>query len=338
MGFFRPGEIVYDRRFLSDHALFPRQQDDSSGTPEPSRIVVQTTAQKKIIFRSTATASPVRTISSPSKVTDSPLSATSSQSSVIMTDPAGTDESLPVPLDSGLGNNYTEPNCPVFIRSMLDNDTFASCLPLSILLQNSMSFFSATKTMAGITRTLNASCGVVEPMCSSVMSTYASELIKDSNCGNDYNRQNPLILSVYNGLTAYEPLYRAGCEQDGRGSYCFANAITNTSSPTDPYIYYMPLGIPLPGGSRPTCSTCLKKTMGFFYQAAKSKKDGQLSSNYVSAAQMITIDCGPGFVNDTMPGGRGSGNSAASSLSPPFSSLSLTLAVALASLFLSIPF
>lgn len=135
MGFFRPGEIVYDRRFLSDRTLFPRQQDDSSGTPEPSRIVVQTTAQKKIIFRSTATASPVRTISSPSKVTDSPLSAASSQSSVIMTDPAGTDESLPVPLDSGLGNNYTEPNCPVFVRSMLDNDTFASCMPLSILLQ-----------------------------------------------------------------------------------------------------------------------------------------------------------------------------------------------------------
>ncbi|KAL9612939.1 MAG: hypothetical protein Q9167_002468, partial [Letrouitia subvulpina] len=304
MGFFRPGDIVYDRRALPDHALSPRQQDDSSETPGPSRIVVQTTAQMKIILRSTATASAVRTISAPSKVTNSPSLAKSSQSSVIITDPAGTDESLPTPLDSGLGNNYTEPNCPVFVRSMLNNDTFSSCMPLSILLQNSMSFFSATKTMAGITRTLNASCGVVEPMCSSVMSTYAAELIKDSNCGNDYNRQNPLIVSVYNGLIAYEPLYRAGCEQDGHGNYCFANAITNTSSPTDPYIYYMPLGIPLPGGSLPTCSACLKKTMGFFYQAAQNKNQIQLSANYVPAAQMITIDCGPGFVNDTLPGGK----------------------------------
>lgn len=42
---------------------------------------------------------------------------------------------LPKPFDGGLGTNYTQQSCPTFLRSMLNNETFSACLPLSLLLQ-----------------------------------------------------------------------------------------------------------------------------------------------------------------------------------------------------------
>lgn len=154
--------------------------------------------------------------------------------------------------------------------------------------------------MEAITHTLDATCKVVEPTCKTLLSSFASQLRQDANCGEDYRRQQPLVVSAYNGLTSYEPLYTAGCEKDERGNYCFANAITNATSPTDSYPYYLPLGISLPGGSQPTCSTCLRNTMTIFNQAANSKSQQPLTGNYLSAAQMINVGCGPGFANLSM--------------------------------------
>ena len=42
---------------------------------------------------------------------------------------------LPKPFDGGFGTNYTQQSCPTFLRSMLNNETFSACLPLSLLLQ-----------------------------------------------------------------------------------------------------------------------------------------------------------------------------------------------------------
>lgn len=173
-----------------------------------------------------------------------------------------------------------------------------------------MSFFSATKSLPAITRALDATCAVVEPACTTLLSSFASDLREDSNCGSDYRRQQPVVLSAYNGLVSYSPLYRAGCEKDGKGNYCFANAIQNMTSPTDSYPYYLPLGIALPGGSQPTCSDCLKRTMDIFNQAANNDKAQQpLLGDYASAAQMIDVGCGPGFANTTMAAGKSAGQS-----------------------------
>lgn len=43
--------------------------------------------------------------------------------------------SLPKAFDGGFGTNYTQPSCPTFLRSMVANDTFNSCVPFSLLLQ-----------------------------------------------------------------------------------------------------------------------------------------------------------------------------------------------------------
>ncbi|KAL8709587.1 MAG: hypothetical protein Q9220_005679 [cf. Caloplaca sp. 1 TL-2023] len=193
---------------------------------------------------------------------------------------------------------------------MLRNDTFNSCLPFSLLLQNSMSFFSVSKSKESITRTLDATCKVVEPTCNTLMSSFATQLRQDSNCGSDYRRQQPLVLSAYNGLVAYDPLYKAGCAKDEQsGDYCFANAITNASSPTDSYPYYLPLGIALPGGSSPSCTSCLKNTMDIFNQAANAKTQQPLLATYGAAAQMVDVGCGPNFANLTVSGAKSAGQS-----------------------------
>lgn len=167
-----------------------------------------------------------------------------------------------------------------------------------------MSFFQASKSLPRISQTLDASCKVVFPTCSSLIGSLAQQLRLDANCGADYNLQNPTVRQAYNGLRAYDPLYRAGCEKDDNSTYCFASAITNSTSPSDSYIYYLPLGVSLPGGSQPTCSGCLRSTMAIFNEAA-SNKSQLINGDYASAAQLIDLGCGPGFVNATVPQGKG---------------------------------
>lgn len=193
-------------------------------------------------------------------------------------------------------------------------------------LQNSNSFFMASRSVLRITQTLDATCNVALPTCSKLMNAFAIQLKQDGNCGQDLKNQNPVVVEAYDGLVGYEALYRAGCLKDSDGDYCklffsfsvkktplcihpwltgtastgFADAITNTSSPSDSYIYYLPLGISLPGGARPTCSECLNRTMAIFATAA-SNASQPISTNYVRAAQQIDLGCGPTFVNATIP-------------------------------------
>jgi len=151
------------------------------------------------------------------------------------------------------------------------------------------------------------------------MARLAAQLKANSVCGQDFEAANPAVIQAFEGFIAYQPLYQAGCLKDDSGQYCtstsppmliapsahmchlsgFANAITNTTSTSDAYPYYIPLGVALPGGSRPTCNQCLQKTMGIFATAA-SNATQPVSQTYGNAAQQINIGCGPDFVNDTV--------------------------------------
>lgn len=61
-------------------------------------------------------------------VTKAAVTSSSSDSSTTTT-------SLPRAFDGGFGTNYTQPSCPTFLRSMVNNDSFVSCVPFSLLLQ-----------------------------------------------------------------------------------------------------------------------------------------------------------------------------------------------------------
>lgn len=202
---------------------------------------------------------------------------------------------------------------------MVNNDTFNSCVPFSLLLQNSMSFFDATRSLSTITAVLNASCSAAFPACSALMSSFAQTLRSSSACQDDYDSENPQVRQAYAGLLAYDVSYNASClknapvpgeaadAQQHNENYCFANAVTNASSPTDSYIYYLPLGVHLPSGSLPTCDACLANTMAVYADAA-SNRSQPLNMDYVESATQVNIMCGPSFVNASIPdAGSGSG-------------------------------
>ncbi|KAF2095513.1 hypothetical protein NA57DRAFT_67903 [Rhizodiscina lignyota] len=209
-----------------------------------------------------------------------------------------TNSPLPQPFDTNLGNNFTS-TCPQFFNSFLKNSTFQNCVPFSLLLQTSQAFFQASKSLVRITQVLDASCDVSFNTCNSIMSDLAVQLKDPNNCGTDFTNNNPIVLQAYDGFIAYQPMFQAACQKDKKGTYCFADAITNTSSAADSYPYYLPLNIELPGGARPTCDTCLQETMSIFANAA-SNASQPISNTYKDAAQQINIGCGPDFVNSTI--------------------------------------
>ncbi|MCJ1336213.1 hypothetical protein MMC09_001489 [Bachmanniomyces sp. S44760] len=263
----------------------------------------------------------------------SSATASSASSGTLVVAPTASASSLPKPFDTSLGSNFTTPSCPSFFKTFLANATFVSCLPFSLLLQvsfvspfdlylhargfsptsvlisqnqNSNSFFQAEQSASAVTATLDATCAVVYPACATLMSSLASSIVLDQNCGSDYRSENPLVLQAYNGFLAYPSLYTAGCLRDADGNYCFANAVTNTSSPQDSYPYYLPLGIALPPGqAAPSCDECLKDTMGVFDDAA-ANQSLPISIHYTDAAQQINGACGANFVNATITPIKGS--------------------------------
>jgi len=165
------------------------------------------------------------------------------------------------------------------------------------------------------------------------MSDLANELRWDDNCGYDYDDENALVLQAYNGLIAYQPLYQAGCLKDSEGNYCFADAITNMTSPSDSYVYFLPLGIALPGASQPTCSSCLQQTMQIFASAASNLSE-PVSADYSSAALQIDVGCGPNWVNSSVtpikgsaPNHNGVGALSASSLTSWFAAVVVGLLI-----------
>jgi hypothetical protein len=136
------------------------------------------------------------------------------------------------------------------------------------------------------------------------MSTLATQLASKS-CAKDLSLQNPLATQAYAGLLAYDTLYAASCLTSAEtGNYCYADAVSNTSAPTSSYVYYLPLGMSLPAGTRPACTPCLKDTMSIFAAAASDRK-GDFRGDYAQAAQVVDLTCGPGFVDASVASNGG---------------------------------
>jgi hypothetical protein len=206
---------------------------------------------------------------------------------------------FPSPFET-LANNFTSASCPQFFANFLSNSTFKSCYAISLLLQNSQAFFHVAGSAVSLDQVVQTSCSANATKCSTYMSQLASDLIGSSACGQDYNLGNSVVMQAYAGMIAYAPIYHAACLKDpATENFCFTEAATNDTNVTDYYVYFLPLGMPLPGSSRPTCNACLQATMEVFQQSALIK--GQpLTQTYIPAAEQINIGCGPGFVNDTV--------------------------------------
>lgn len=174
-----------------------------------------------------------------------------------------------------------------------------------ISMQTSNSFFGTLKSPLSLIRTLDATCHLSSyPTCSTLMSSLATELSTDA-CKNDLSLENPVAAQAYNALVAYDTLYAASClTSSTTGNYCYADAVSNSSAPTSSYIYYLPLGMSLPGGARPACTECLQDTMAIFAAASGSRQSG-FRNNYAQAANVVDLTCGPSFVEAGVATGGG---------------------------------
>lgn len=157
--------------------------------------------------------------------------------------------------------------------------------------------------------------------CSVGMNGLARQLLTEDACKVDYNNNNPQVVQAYNGLIAYEPMYLASCLKDNDGDYCYANAVTNTTSEgVDAIPFSLPLGVPMAGGARPTCNSCLQDEMAIFSQYA-SNSTQPVSTTYSSAADSITLFCGAAFVNVTAVPLKGAASTPAPMFTPTISLL-----------------
>ena len=149
-----PKEIVFDRSPVpgAELRLYRRQGGDifeSVKSSPKAAATVSTSTDQKPVFSNAATAVPSSASSDGSAVTPVAHSRTSSQTSSsssdssssspsetgIMMAPGTSTGDLPKVFDGGLGSNYTEQSCLSFLQSMISNQTFSDCLPLSLLLQ-----------------------------------------------------------------------------------------------------------------------------------------------------------------------------------------------------------
>ncbi|KAI0481711.1 hypothetical protein F4859DRAFT_431273 [Xylaria cf. heliscus] len=233
---------------------------------------------------------------------------------------------LPSPFDGALAANFSAgQSCPNFINAFLSNATFKACYPVSLLLQGSQSFFMAEKSFFSITQVLDAACKADVEMCTAYFDDLADSLIADGNCGQEYKLENALVLQAYQGMKTYETVYKATCLTNADADslhYCFANAITNASTPSNAYLYYLPFNSTLPPTAAPACGSCTQQTMEI-YQAATSNRKADISNTYTSAAKQINSECGENFVNTTLA--AVTVPSAAASLNPASSSSLLLL-------------
>lgn len=245
---------------------------------------------------------------------------------------------LPSPLDGSISANFSNSgsgtnNCPAFINSFLSNPTFQQCYPFSMLLQGSQSFFEAEKSLVSITQVLDASCSANVTSCNVYLTQLAKNLTDSANCGTDYQLGNQVVVQSYLAMLSYQTLYRASClKSQGTSAYCFANAVTNQTTPSNVYFYYLPLNITLPTNfpteRLPSCSWCLAQTMGI-YQSAAADRSLPIANTYLTAAQEVNSICGPSFVNASLPNAVVAVDSSGLSLLPSWLLLALpTLAAA----------
>lgn len=86
-------------------------------------------------------------------------------------------------------------------------------------------------------------------------------------------------------------------------AFCYAQAMSTTSStPDDGYLYQLPVGVPLPSTSRPTCSSCSAKLVNLFTETVLNTSTSGansyapvLESALTNATTILKQACGSTF-------------------------------------------
>lgn len=214
----------------------------------------------------------------------------------IVTANSNSSSSMPTPFDT-ISYNFANETCTTFFTNFLANSTITDCHAISLLLENSNSFFHTLSSAAATSRVLDVTCSQSVTKCASIMTNLASEMIKTENCGDDYSTGNSVVQGTYQDLMAYEPVYRASClTNPDTNDYCFVDAVQNTTAANDYNVYFIPVGTPLTKSGNLTCNECLQASMDIFAQWAKVNNQA-LDTTYVPSAKVVNKYCGANFAN-----------------------------------------
>ncbi|RSM10498.1 hypothetical protein CDV31_007176 [Fusarium ambrosium] len=239
---------------------------------------------------------------------------------------ASTNSPLPQAFDGNLAAELTttsDSNCPSFLNGILADPSFEACYPLSMMLQTSRGFFDAQKQLLSIVRVLDQTCAANVTYCTEFFDAAAQNLTSADNCKKEWDAGNSIVKQFLYGMKTYEMMYKATCLQTPDDDmYCYANAVTNTSTASNAYFYYLPYNLTLPGSTNPSCSWCIQETMNIFHAAAEDRSQ-PIALTYETAARQVNTLCGMDFVNGTLPPEE---TNAAHSFGPSWVGLMATLA------------
>ncbi|KAM0228906.1 hypothetical protein ACHAP5_011822 [Fusarium lateritium] len=239
---------------------------------------------------------------------------------------AATNSPLPEAFDGNLEaelSTTAESNCPAFLNGILSDPSYETCYPLSMMLQTSRGFFESQKQLLSIVRVLDATCAANVTYCTDFFEAASRNLTASENCKQEMDSGNNIVKQFLYGMQAYEMMYKATCLQTpGDDMYCYANAVTNTTTAANAYFYYLPYNLTLPGSTNPSCSWCIQETMNIFHAAAEDRAQ-PVALTYESAARQVNTLCGMDFVNSTLPPEE---TNAAHTFAPSWTGLLLILA------------
>ncbi|KAK3990543.1 hypothetical protein QBC44DRAFT_341676 [Cladorrhinum sp. PSN332] len=231
------------------------------------------------------------------------------------------------------GSGGDASNCPKFINTFLNSQQFKDCYPLSMLFDNSKSFFDTQRSIVSLTRTLDATCEANVTACSAYFGQLAQNFTSSENCGADYQRGQAAVVAAYKGMVAYAPIYQAGCLRDPESSaYCYAAAV-NRPNIDDTHKYFLAFNKSMPGSTVPSCNYCTQQTMALF-QVATGDRRQSLVNTYPAAAKQVNVVCGPNFVNETLAAEVIAGNAGVRSSSSTMM-LATSISVVIAFMFLT---
>ncbi|KAM0324386.1 hypothetical protein ACHAQA_008168 [Verticillium albo-atrum] len=298
-------EVVIPAMATEEMALRKRQDDEDEETTTRPTPTTATASE-----RTGAATTAVLSITPPSSRTEVPAA-------------------LPSPFDSSMASTFTETDnaaCPTFLNALLSNSDFKRCYPISMLLLSSNGFFEASKSLVNIVRVLDAGCDADVDFCKVYLGSVAEELVKQENCGPDYDKGHSVVRDAYMGLTTYETVYKATCLQSKDDAmYCYATATTFRDA-SNIYPYHLPFNLTFPGSATPECSWCLAETMAIYHSQAADRRK-LISLTYESAARQINTVCGPEFVNETLP--EAVTGSSAGIFLPPWAVATVAISMAL---------
>ncbi|KDR80289.1 hypothetical protein GALMADRAFT_62417 [Galerina marginata CBS 339.88] len=257
-----------------------------------------------------ATTLSLQTAASPTSGSSAPVPSSSgtpvSQQAVpnIPSAPPTLPTPFPQPFDGSIAQNFSSVSCANFFANMTNTTPFRSCRPFSLLLGSSTQFINAQTNLTLMNSIIWGTCNTNTDynQCQANMNWFASTL--KTSCVEELKDLNTMVVSTLMALNAFQVMHDVACEADpSSNTYCYLNAVRN-SNPSDSYYYQLPLGIPLPKSSVPTCSACAKSVMGIYATALQDATTGPLltglQSTYESSARLSVQFCGSGFANTAL--------------------------------------